>query len=394
MATSDTYILTISDAGVPSAHAATHQSGGSDPITISLSQVQTIATDTVLGNISGTTAAPTAVSTTGTGSVVRATDPTLTLTNATALPLTTGVTGILPVANGGTGISSLAAGVATFLGTPTSANLNNAVTDQTGSGALVFGTGPTISSPYITGVPSFASPLSAASGGTGVTSLGAGIPTFLETPTSDNLLTALTDATGQFYAVFSYQPTLDMPTLIGPIVDGAPVFTAPLSVDNGGTGVASKARGQLHFNSFASPVTLSSVSSSYKQVNVGSPLTLSNATNVILGTTNTATLKNTSGVTRFFRVSAHINFFADIAAAHTVGAKLYKGLAGSHSSIDGSEVRHTSDTSVSPDVIADVNVNWIVELANNEEVSLYLADFTGTADVKINFVKMVIDSIL
>ena len=63
--------------------------------------------------------------------------------------LTTDVTGTLPVANGGTGITSLGSGVATFLGTPSSANLASAVTGETGSGALVFATTPTLTTPKV-----------------------------------------------------------------------------------------------------------------------------------------------------------------------------------------------------------------------------------------------------
>lgn len=61
-----------------------------------------------------------------------------TLTNATGLPVDTGISG-------------LGSGVATFLATPSSANLASAVTGETGTGALVFGTSPTIASPIFTG---------------------------------------------------------------------------------------------------------------------------------------------------------------------------------------------------------------------------------------------------
>jgi len=66
-----------------------------------------------------------------------------------SVDLTSQITGTLPVANGGTGITSLGAGVATFLGTPSSANLITAVTDETGTGALVFATSPTFVTPAL-----------------------------------------------------------------------------------------------------------------------------------------------------------------------------------------------------------------------------------------------------
>jgi len=63
-----------------------------------------------------------------------------TLTNATGLPI-------------GTGVSGLGTGVATFLGTPSSANLISAITDETGTGSLVFATSPTLVTPAL-GTPS------------------------------------------------------------------------------------------------------------------------------------------------------------------------------------------------------------------------------------------------
>jgi hypothetical protein len=46
-------------------------------------------------------------------------------------------------------VTGLATGVATFLGTPSSANLIAAVTDETGTGALVFATSPTLVTPAL-----------------------------------------------------------------------------------------------------------------------------------------------------------------------------------------------------------------------------------------------------
>jgi hypothetical protein len=59
-----------------------------------------------------------------------------TLTNATGLPI-------------GTGVSGLGTGVATFLATPSSANLISAVSDETGTGSLVFATSPTLVTPVL-----------------------------------------------------------------------------------------------------------------------------------------------------------------------------------------------------------------------------------------------------
>jgi len=55
-----------------------------------------------------------------------------------------------PITTSGT-INFSNAAVGTWAATPTSANLAAAVTDETGSGSLVFGTGPTLSAPVIDG---------------------------------------------------------------------------------------------------------------------------------------------------------------------------------------------------------------------------------------------------
>lgn len=112
--------------------------GGSSGITIGTTTITSGTSGRVLYDNAGVVGEMT---TTGTGTVLAlATSPTLVtpvlgtptsgnLANCTAFPLAQ--------------LTGAGTGVLTFLATPSSANLASAVTDETGSGALVFGTSPT-----------------------------------------------------------------------------------------------------------------------------------------------------------------------------------------------------------------------------------------------------------
>jgi hypothetical protein len=220
-------------------------SGINDAIRELMSQVKDLYAGTS-GDIIAVAAGGTGVGTsTGSGNNVLSTSPTLvtpalgtpssaTLTNATGLPISTGVSG-------------LGTGVATFLGTPSSANLASAVTDETGTGSLVFATSPTLVTPALgtpsalvgTNITGTASGLTAGNVTTNANLTGAvtsvGNATSLGSFTSSQLAAALTDETGSGSAVFATSPTFVTPALGTPASGVVTNLTGTASININGT---------------------------------------------------------------------------------------------------------------------------------------------------------------
>lgn len=155
---------------------------------------------------------------------------------------------ITPAAIGALSLASLGANVSTFLSTPSSANLAAALTDETGSGAAVFATGPTIATPTLTtptingyvegntdlGTVGASATLSIASSTVLTATLTAGTQTTFTMPAA---------AAGKAFTLYLKQPA------VGAI--GSAVFTG-VKWQNGGAPIITQLNGKLDILPFVS----------------------------------------------------------------------------------------------------------------------------------------------
>ena len=167
-----------------------------------------------------------------------------------------------------------------FLAVPSSANLRAAMTDETGTGVLVFNNTPTLVTPIL-GTPTSGT-LTNCTGlpiATGVSNLGTGVATFLTTPSSANLAAVLTDETGTGANVFANTPTLVTPILGTPTsgtltsCTGLPLttgVTGALPVANGGTGASATVQAL----SGPGAVNITSLATVFTSTAAGNALTL------------------------------------------------------------------------------------------------------------------------
>ncbi len=266
--------LLASNTGALGTVTSVAASGGTTGLTFSGSPVTSSGTLTLGGTLAVANGGTGVTTSTGTGSVVLSTSPTLTtpnlgtpsaatLTNATGLPIVAGTTGTLSVARGGTG-----------------------VTTSTGTGNVVLSTSPVMTTPNLgtpsaatltnaTGLPIVAGTtgtLSVARGGTGATDA-AGARTNLGATTVGGNLFTLANPSAITFPRFNADNTVSA-------LSAADFRTAIGAGTSSTTGTVTSVSGAGSVNG----ITLTGTVTSSGSITLGGALTGVNLTSQVTGT--------------------------------------------------------------------------------------------------------------
>jgi hypothetical protein len=421
---SDTYTLTISDAGVstPSVGSVTNASVAANAA-IAFSKLATLTSGNILvGNSSNV---PTSVALTGdvtvsnagvaaiaSGAILDAdVNASAAIAHSKLAPMSSGnilvgssgtvptsvaVTGDITVSS--SGVTAIASDAVTFakmqnvsgytiLGKPTTGSGDVAEIGsssfmlESGTGFLRQADASTARSTLGLGTLATLNSLTVATGGTGQTSYALGDILYASGSTA---LSKLADvATGN--------------ALLSGGVGVAPAYgkvgltthvSGTLPVANGGTNQVSVARGQISKMTSFTAVPVSSTGTYYLLTN-GGTLDTTVSTNMTLGADSTFSIRNTSGVTRVFQIYASVD--ATASANDILGIMLYAGVAGSLTARVETECRAFTDTENDP---AKLVTLWMISLANNEEVAVYVANHSATQNITAQRARIVAQAVL
>lgn len=179
-------------------------------------------------------------------------------------------------------VSSLASGIATFLSTPSSANLRSAVTDETGTGSLVFSDSPSLTT------PSIGAATAASINGTSIPSSKNLVVTtdklsVLAPTSSSELASVISDETGSTGGVLVFNAS---PTISTPVIDNIKIGYSTTATAAGTTTLTATSNYRQYFTGSTTQTVVLPVSST---------MTLGQAFEIHNNSTGTVTVNTSAG---------------------------------------------------------------------------------------------------